>query len=111
MRICIASTGSGYSDSLILLSGSVQVLGILPTGMFREEQLPGCVQGSFKSKPGKSSLVNVPKTPLGLAVTHYGLTQYRHNLHNIDTTLSHASGLTNALKLHQVLCSRYIESK
>lgn len=62
IRICTTGTDSRYSDSPMLLRGSVEVPGIFPTGMLREEQLPGGDMGSFKSKPGKSSLVNVSKT-------------------------------------------------
>lgn len=68
-------------------------------------------QDVFKSKPGKSSLGNVSKILLGLVVTQSGLTQCRHNLQNEDVTLSHVSGLTNAVKLHQVLSSWCIEIK
>lgn len=67
VRICTTNRDSRYLDSPMLLSRSVEVLGILSTGMFfREKQLPGRAQGSFKSKPGKSSLVNGSKTQLGL---------------------------------------------
>lgn len=67
VRICTTNRDSRYSDSPMVLSRSVEVLGILSRGMFfREKQLPGHAQGSFKSKPGKSSLVNGSKTQLGL---------------------------------------------